>query len=113
MANLSQITDKKIRNIVKTLLSELKLLSPYIYHVSRWNSVYLKFKDIRLCSVRIGDHNGREKYRYKWNIEVDGKTRIDNDNNARRFYFSDSDLNAFILRIKQYKTTIDNNDYNT
>ena len=110
MPLLSQISNRTTRNIVETLLRELKSISPYIYHVSRWNSVYLKFQDKRLGSVRIGDHSGREKYRYKWNIEIGGETRIEYHDGVKRFYFADSNIPSFISRIKQYKATIEYNE---
>ncbi len=46
-------------------------LGAYIYHKARSGSAYIKFEDTKLCSIRIGDHDGREKYRYKFNLRKD------------------------------------------
>lgn len=45
----------------------------YIWHVAKTGSVYIRFYDQRIGSVRIGDHDGREQYKYKYNIRIDNK----------------------------------------
>lgn len=35
------------------------------------NSIYLKFEDTKLGSIRISDHTGKSKYAYKLNIDSD------------------------------------------
>lgn len=44
----------------------------YLYHVSNsGNSFYIRFKDARIGSIRISDHEGRDRYRYKYNLRSD------------------------------------------
>lgn len=64
----------------------------YIWHVAKTGSVYIRFKDNRIGSVRFGDHEGRTKLKYKYNVRSDrgdahfGKWERDGD--QWRFYIS-------------------------
>lgn len=89
-------------------------IETYIYHVATTGSVYVKFTDERLRSIRIGNHNGRSKYRYKWNLRSDVKRHYtENDRGATRFYFNmDTELPMFIQRVLQYYNTIKRNEVN-
>lgn len=93
--------------ILRQVQDELRDLGPYVYHRSySTTSVYVKFADSRLRSLRIADHRGIKKYKYKWNIDIGGTTREDIDGGVRRFYFADTDLEAFFERIRAYSDTI-------
>ena len=47
-------------------------LEPYVYKAAASGSVYIKFNSrIPIGSLRIGDHEGRRKYTYKWNLRSD------------------------------------------
>lgn len=95
--------------VAKYLLKELKPLGVYVYHRAKTsNSIYLKFDDSRLCSVRISDHQGIEKYRYKWNL-CQGQSNpfyFSTDGGVRRFYFSFEAVDQFVERVKKYYATI-------
>ena len=60
-------------DIAKRLITELaaKGINAYIWHSATTGSVYIRFEDVRIGSVRLGDHNGREKLKYKFNIRND------------------------------------------
>jgi hypothetical protein len=45
----------------------------YVYHRATTGSVYIRFADSRIGSVRIADHNGRDHLRYKFNMRKDVK----------------------------------------
>ncbi len=93
--------------IVQIVLEELKDLGAHIYKVAKTGSVYIKFADERLRSLRIGDHDGRENYKYKWNLRADiEKAYEEMDNGVRRFYYSYGEVTEFIERIRQYWRTI-------
>lgn len=82
-------------------------IQAYIYHVAMTGSVYIRFKDRLLGSIRIGDHTGKEKYRYKFNIRDDMKKfSVKNDRGVRRFYFPMTDYgrNTFIKILKKSVT---------
>ena len=62
-----------IEYIAKNLINNLHELNidAYIYHESETsNSMYIRFKDARIGSVRISDHSSK-KYSYKYEIRTD------------------------------------------
>ena len=60
-------------DIANKLVIELKEVNieAYIWHVATTGSVYIRFNDNRIGSVRLGNHDGREKLKYKFNIRND------------------------------------------
>jgi hypothetical protein len=69
-----QSTDKRsCRDIALELRSILIQLGVdcYIYHVSKHGSTYIRFKDARIGSVRVGDHESLDKYNYKFSLRKD------------------------------------------
>lgn len=65
----------KFTKIANELIELLKKegINAYIWHTATTGSVYVRFEDPRIGSVRIGNHDGREKYQYKFNIRADKK----------------------------------------
>lgn len=95
-----------LRDIV---LHELAPLGAYIYHEAKPNgrfksdpSIYIKFRNPKLRSLRIGDHDGREKYKYKWNLRTDGREGIEKDNGVTRFYYHANAVLDLCKHIKHY-----------
>lgn len=43
----------------------------YIWHIATTGSIYIRFEDNRIGSVRIGNHQGRSKLKYKYNLRTD------------------------------------------
>lgn len=70
-----QRNKERFENIAKKIVAELKehSIDAYIWCVANTGSVYIRFNDVRMCSIRIGDHNGKEKLKYKYNIRSDVK----------------------------------------
>ena len=96
---------------VEIVLSELKPLGAYIFHKAKTDSVYVKFEDKRIGSLRIGDHDGREKYKYRWNLRSDMVTeRVIKDNHVRRFYFPINKTYTLCKAIKGYADAIKRGD---
>lgn len=54
----------KYQNI---LFKKLKNLGAIKWH-NNSQSAYIKFKDVRLGSIRISDHNARERYSYTYEL---------------------------------------------
>lgn len=97
----SDIKDPAIRAAVTRLLQAFRNDGIYLYHVSKWDSCYLKFYDTNWYgSIRVGDHNGREKYRYKWNVRMERSSTVETDRNVHRRYYHVSDLDQMILDLK-------------
>ena len=88
----------------------IKYLNKYINHCNlnnkavTTNSVYLKFEDTRLGSIRISDHIGILKYGYKWNILTNiQEKKIDNQDNYMRYYYPVTDEILIFKDILKYK----------
>jgi hypothetical protein len=70
--NLNQINNKKIKIIAKSVINAMEKYGVWIYHISKYDSVYLKFKDTKMGSVRIADHESHKTHlKYTWNILLD------------------------------------------
>lgn len=67
-------------NILKKEMPEIKINN---FSVTT-SSIYLKTPDG--YSLRIGDHNGKVKYKYKWNLLQGSKTEWIRDGAYTRFY---------------------------
>lgn len=65
------------KNIADELIKILQKegITAYIWYIATTGSIYIRCTS-GVGSIRIGDHNGREKLKYKWNIrsDVDYKT---------------------------------------
>lgn len=64
----------QISNILKEELEPYGLL---FWHESKHGSLYYKFKDTRLGSIRISDHKGRDKYNYRYELYSDSSKKED------------------------------------
>lgn len=72
---LGSISNRRIRNVVRAIMNATRNLEPWIYHVSKFDSVYLKFKNEKMGSIRIADHAQRNHYKYKWNVRLDASSK--------------------------------------
>lgn len=59
--------------IFETLYNRLEEYGAIKWHKSLNKSYYIKFKDVRLGSIRIADHKGRNKYNYTYEIYQNDK----------------------------------------
>ena len=66
--NTNPIKKKHLYDIFEQLMKELKPLGAIKWHTSKTNSIYIKFKDVRLGSIRISDHKGRTQYNYTYEL---------------------------------------------
>ena len=91
-----------MRDLVTKVLCKLSNLGAWVYHRAATGSVYIKFADPKLCSLRMADHEGREKYRYKWNLMENGlkSYKINDGNVCRRFYTLD-DIDKMVRDINR------------
>lgn len=64
----TSIKKKPLYDIFDQLMKELKPLGAIKWHTSKTNSIYIKFKDVRLGSIRISDHKGRTQYNYTYEL---------------------------------------------
>ena len=66
--SITSIKKKPLYDIFEQLMKELKPLGAIKWHTSKTNSIYIKFKDVRLGSIRISDHKGRTQYNYTYEL---------------------------------------------
>lgn len=72
----------------RAVVKRLQVLGAYLFYSAGTGSQYVKFTDPRLGSLRIGDHGGREKYRYKWNLlRGHGEFKREQDRTVIRRYY--------------------------
>lgn len=59
--------------ISNIIYEKLKGFGAIKWHKNKNHSFYIKFKDVRLGSIRIANHKGREKYNYTYELFVQDK----------------------------------------
>lgn len=92
----------KIKTCVDIILKELKELGAYIYHESTYGSVYIKFKKANIGSLRIADHNGRTKYRYRWSLRLDYTEKYTIEGDFKQHIYPTIMIEDLIKHIKSF-----------
>lgn len=91
------------REVETNILINLRELGAKIHKRAKTGSIYIKFEDRTLGNLRIGDHDGREKYRYRWNIRADvDESYKETIGNRTRYYYSFYDVHKCVEAIKEY-----------
>ena len=74
------MTNNKIKNMNKNelyisdvLFESLRDWGAIKWHKNENHSFYIKFKDVRLGSIRIANHKGRDRYHYTYEIFKEDK----------------------------------------
>jgi hypothetical protein len=89
--------------IADELVRQLRELDAYVYSSAvSGASYYVKFPDAHVGSVRISDHPGRKKYKYRWNVLVDDPQARFTRRHGRvlRFYYGVDRLDELVTAIK-------------
>ncbi len=79
-------------------LAEFK---PRIYKRATTGSLYIKFELIP-HSLRVGDHKGRMKYRYRWNLRDDISKPFVNNNGHEMRHYPMNHLETMVKDMHQY-----------
>jgi len=76
-------------------------LGAYIWHNSETsNSVYIRFKDSRMGSIRISDHKGKSKYKYKFNMRSDVRqAQLNKGDGFWRWFFPINDIDGLMEQL--------------
>ena len=99
--NFNKIADGIVRTLNK------KGIKAYVWCRAKTGTVYIRFEDPRMCSIRIGDHDGREYLRYKYNVRSDIKEfRMEQDNNVTRLYYPINSIGLLIHHLQKRKEFI-------
>lgn len=86
---------------------EAKGIKAYIWHVATTGSIYIRFEEQRMSSVRIGDHDGREKYKYKWNLRSDIKKEfMQKEDGIWRLYFPLNAVDSLLVKLEEHAERI-------
>lgn len=82
--------------IADKILNDLRDWRPYIWHKSKNESIYIKFPHWALGSIRIGNHNSRAKYNYRFEIRTDIIEEVSNIvRKGSTFFISPNSLEKF------------------
>jgi hypothetical protein len=105
----------RIEFCARYMVQGLRDLGAHIVYQSRHTgSTYIKFDDDRIGSLRVSDHPGRPKYRYRWNLLTAGEDGIREvqDGPVRRFFYPASiqHMDWMIQHIRRYKASVDRSD---
>ena len=99
-----KLTDKENR-IMKAF--EDASLEPYVFCAAKSGSLYIKFKDSRLRSLRISNHKGYPKYSYKWNLIKNYKgPLVVEDCSITRYFYPFCKILDMIRHIKNYHNVV-------
>ena len=75
----NSVIQRNVPFIFALLFRALEEYGAIKWHTSLNGSMYLKFKDCRLGSIRISDHLSRQRYSYKYDINVKDTTEQELD----------------------------------
>lgn len=87
----------------------IKLLKEKGFEISKYyakttKSIYLKLDYGVCCGIRISDHNGKKKYKYKFNLLKYYKgPKIVNDNGYIRLFYDYENINELIEAVIKEK----------
>ncbi len=84
----------RTKEIVNYLLEKLEPCGVFLWHKNS-QSYYLKFRDMRLGSIRVSDHKGRQKYNYTYEFHEDTTTKEALDNMIEDVVNQISKINNF------------------
>lgn len=94
---------KRMQNAKNYIFKTLSKYNPYVYHQATTGSIYIKFKSPYnwVGSIRIADHKGIPKYKYKWNLISGIKTKYTKfDRGTERFYYPTKQVKLMCKDIK-------------
>ncbi len=99
------MNEKQIANKIIPKLLDLGFIL-HRYDAYSTNSIYIKLDYGISCGIRISDHNGKTKYRYRFNLIKDYKgNKVVRDNGLIRFYYSFNEINKLIKDVQEERKT--------
>ncbi len=98
------------KKIADQIIHDLTLagIGCYIYvEAKTTNSMYIRFEDPRMCSIRISDHQGYGQYKYKYNLRSDiKKSYTKKDDKVLRLYYCFADIEELIESVKKRRDLV-------
>ena len=91
------------KEVVEYLLKELSRWGAYLYYEASTGSNYIKFPHWALGSIRIADHGGIPKYKYRWNVMLNrpNESRRMKHGKVVRWYFGSNHLSTLIIQFEE------------
>lgn len=94
------MNEKQIANKIIPKLLDLGFIL-HRYDSYSTSSIYLKLDYGICCGIRISDHHGIVKYRYRFNLIKDYKgNKVVRDNGLIRFYYTFNEINKLIKDVQ-------------
>lgn len=101
--------------VMQRLRKRLKQMGIHteIVTIAKSGSCYVRFVDPRMGQIRIGDHNERKWYGYKWQIRLDLKQRYtDQSKGHKRYFYPPSEIEEAARHMCNYQRVIKKNEGN-
>lgn len=90
-----------LADVIVATLTE-KGIECYVWCKATTGSAYIRFNDSRMCSIRLGDHEGKSEYKYKYNVRSDvKKSYAKKENDIWRLYYPVHDLQKLYTDIEE------------
>lgn len=89
------------------LLEKLKDLEPRIHAKAQTGSIYIKFADSKIGALRVGDHPGKPRLRYRWSLRTDINLPATHPHPHNQYHYPAHMLDQLCDHIRNYKRTID------
>jgi len=95
-------TKSRAHALYERLCTELADVGGYGYYEAQTGSRYIRFTDPRVGSIRIGDHQGRPRYRYRWNlwVGVEPPTRKTMQGRHIMYHFAEDEVDQLVKAIR-------------
>lgn len=93
--------------LANELMEKLKDLEPRIHAKAQTGSIYIKFADSRIGALRIGDHPGKPRLRYRWSLRTDINLPTTHSHPHNQYHYPAHMLDQLCAHIRNYKRTID------
>lgn len=94
-------------DIAHSVQTELADLGAHVFKVADSGSVYIKFEQPGLGTLRIATHHGMYKYRFRWNLRKDiDEPYEEPDRGVVRYYFPWTELDLFYEKIRYFAATM-------
>ena len=99
----------EIAAVVDQVVAALAGFGVYVCNVAATGSSYLKFQRRGIGSIRVGDHAGREKYHYRYNVRLDhrGEPMRTTSSGWEQFFYSPKHINQLVAQVQARSDMLD------
>lgn len=97
-------TTKQLQNMLKEAGIKTSIITE-----AKTGSTYVEFKDRPyMGKLRVGDHNERKRYGYRWQIRTDiTESYIDKSKGHAQYFYAACDLEAAVKHIVNYNNAVE------